>query len=59
MIYDPYDDDNVSYDDVVKLLFEMKKDTHATRVMRLAEELKLLQGKLEAYYESAQHKVKE
>jgi hypothetical protein len=59
MIYDPYDDNNVNYDDVVKLLFEMKKDKHAARVMRLGEELKLLQGKLEAYYESAQSKVKE
>jgi hypothetical protein len=46
-----YDYENkISYDDVVKLLFELKKDQHATRVMRLAEELKRLQGQLEVFY---------
>jgi len=37
-------DNNVSIDDVVKYLFEQKKDRHAQRVMRLVEELKYLQG---------------
>lgn len=47
-----YDEESVSYDDVVKLLFGLKKDRHAARVLRMGEELKRLQGKLEAYYET-------
>lgn len=47
-----YDYNDVSIDDVVKFLFEAKKDKHAQRVMRLTEELKLLEGKLEAHYEN-------
>jgi len=47
-----FDNNDVSYDDVVKLLFEIKKDQHASRVLRMVEEIKLLQGKLEAQYEA-------
>lgn len=45
-------ENTVSSYDVVKLLFEMKKDRHAERVLELIGELRLLQGKLEAFYEN-------
>jgi len=42
---------DVSIYDVVKLLFEMKKDQHAERVLDMVGQIKLLQGKLERFYE--------
>lgn len=39
--------ETVSIDDVVKFLFEAKKDKHAQRVMRMAEQLKMMEGQLE------------
>jgi hypothetical protein len=45
-----YDDNSVSAADVVKYLFGANKDQHALRVLRLIEQLKVMEGELQAYY---------
>ena len=54
-----YYDEQVSADDVLKYLIKAKKDKHAQRLMRMMEELKYLQGKLERFYEEQSVKLEE
>lgn len=45
-----YYNNSVNTDDVIKYLFEAKKDEHAQRVMRMAEQLKLMEGQMDVLW---------